>query len=123
MPDKKKKRSTHGKATYYRYKTKQFFLDMGYDCEYAEKYQRHFFKGKVFHRKTDLFGADGIAMNGEHLVFWNSKFGRENISKGIIEFLKYKFPVSPQLKLWIVVWEPRQKPEIVDVREIHQEKT
>ena len=103
------------KGNYYKIKTRRWFEKKGYICEYLEKLQRIVTKqGKILYVKKDLLGADGIAMNGEEVIFWNSKKGRSNVAKGIKEFMKYPYPSC--VKKWIVVWEDRKRePEIIEV--------
>ncbi len=111
------------RGNFYKKKTKQWFLDQGYDCEYVEKYVSRFIPGKgIFHSKKDTFGADGVSMNGQEIIFWNSKatlnLAREKngiISKAEAEFKVYKYPLV--VKRWVVIWEPRVKnPLIVDCK-------
>lgn len=105
------------KGSYYRLKTKKWFIDKGYDCENAEKNQRIFIKGQVIFIKKDIFGADLIAMTTEEIIFANSVLGRKNIASHIKEFNKYKYPDF--VKRWIVVWEERaREPEIIEVEKI-----
>jgi hypothetical protein len=99
------------KGNYYKLKTKKWFLDKGYACEYLEKMQRIFTKKGIIFIKKDVFGADGVAMNKDEIIFWNSKFGRSNISAGIKEFEQFPYPKS--VKRWVVVWGLRERePEI-----------
>ena len=66
----------------------------------------------MLYRKKDLFGSDGIAMNGSEIIFWNSKATvNESVAKsklvhGAHEFDAFKYP--PFVKRWLVVWEPVQ---------------
>ena len=78
------------KGQYYKLKTKKWFLAKGYMCEYLEKLQRIVTKDKkIIWVKRDIFSADGIAMKENELIFWNAKYGKKNVAKGIKEFLKY----------------------------------
>lgn len=107
------------KGDRYKYKTKKWLEQNGYVAFLSETYRRFVDKktGKVVIRKYDIFGADVIAMNGEEIVFAQSKLGRKNIADGIKGFLKYDFPDCVQL--WVVVWEKyAREPEIIDVKEI-----
>jgi hypothetical protein len=99
---------------YYKIKTKKWFLGKGYFCEYLEKNQTIFNKktGKIIFIKRDIAGADGLAMNKDEIIFWNSKSGHANIKQGIEEFQKYPYP--GYVKRWIVKWIPRKaEPEVV----------
>lgn len=102
------------KGDYYKYKTKKWFEKKGYFSDYLEKRQRIYIQGKVMFIKRDIVGSDGLAMNGEHLVFWQCKLNKANIDKGIKEFKKYPFPSN--VERWVIVWTPRaREPEIVIV--------
>jgi hypothetical protein len=102
------------KGNYYKLRTKKWFIAKGYACELLEKLQRIYIKGQVIFIKRDVFGSDGLAMNSEEIIFWNSKFGKLNIAKGIKEFHEHPYPTI--VKRWVVVWEFRaREPEIVEV--------
>jgi len=110
------------KGNYYKRKTKKWFIKQGYWCDYVERLQRivtydKFTKEpKVIFVKQDLAGADLLAMNGEELIFANSKLGRKNIAEGLKEFAKFPYP--PFVKRWLVVWEVRaREPEIIEYEE------
>lgn len=104
------------KGNYYKMKTKVWFKKKGYECEYLEKLQRIVNKGKIIYIKKDIWGADGIAMNNKEIIFWNSKKGKTNISKGIKEFQKYPYP--SHIKRWLIIWEERiREPEIIEISE------
>jgi len=105
------------RGNYYKKKTKEWFLDRGYACDYVERYRKFFRDGQIFHIKEDLFGADGIALNGREIIFWNSKFGKASDTEGVKEMLKFPYPSF--VKRWIVHWELRAKePRITDVGEM-----
>ena len=106
--------STVKKGNYYKKKTKDWFKDDGYVSEYVEKQQRIYTKGKVIFIKKDLWGADGIAMKEDELIFWQAKLNKKGISSAIKEFKKYPFPKF--VKCYIVVWTPRvREPDIIEV--------
>jgi hypothetical protein len=114
------------KGNYYKYRTKKWFLDQGWACELCEKMRRIVIidkatgRERVLFSKKDLFGADGISMNGEEIVFWNSKLNKSNVAAGIKEMLKYPFPKS--VERWIIVWQVRAKnPTIVNVGDAVEE--
>ena len=110
-------------------KTKKWFLEHGYETEYPEKVQ--YFKkspsSPMIFIKRDLFGADGVSMNGKDIIFWNSK----SVSDAVLEpvkieaiaretardFAKHQFPIIPGVILQAVIWAPRKKPVFVDVTE------
>lgn len=105
------------KGSYYKIRTRNWFVQKGYFADFLEKSQRLFHEGQVFFRKQDVAGADGIAMNGEEIIFWQSKLNSANIAVAIKEFHKYPYP--PIVKRWIVVWAPRaREPEIIEVEQI-----
>jgi len=105
---------TKNKGNYYKLRTKKWFLDKGYYCDYLEKYQRIFSKGRVIFIKKDLAGADGFAMNGDSIIFWQCKLNRSHIAEGIKGFKQFPYPNT--VDKWIIVWKPRAKePEIIEV--------
>ena len=102
------------KGNYYKLKTKKWFQDKGYFCDYLEKMQRIYTKGKVIFIKRDVAGADGLAMNGQEMIFWQCKLNKKNIAEAIKEFNKFPYPKC--VERWIIVWKPRVKePEIIVV--------
>jgi hypothetical protein len=104
------------KGNYYKGRTKEWFLERGYACDFVERYRRIFKDGTIIHLKQDLFGADGIAMNGREIIFWNSKFGTASDTEGIKEMLRFPYPSF--VKRWIVHWQLRaREPKIIDVGE------
>jgi hypothetical protein len=106
-------------GNYYKTKTKKWFKEKGYLCEYLERLQRitrENNKGikQTIYIKRDIWGADGMAMNEEEIIFWNSKKGKAHLSSGKKEFTKYPYP--PYIKRWLIVWEPRVKePKIIEI--------
>jgi len=107
-------------GTQFRYKTKKWFQELGYSVEYLEKYQNMFIKGRMIYIKQDLFGSDGIAMNGQQLIFWQCKSSEKNdfkIKEAIRKFKEYPFP--PFVDLWIIKWIKYNRkgvnPEVVRV--------
>ena len=110
------------RGNYYKKKTKDWLVKEGYVCEYMEKLQRIYSKGRLIYVKRDLFASDILAMNGEDIIFVQVKSGKEgtgiNLKKAYQEFEKYPFP--KYVKRWIVIWRERQRePEII---EVNQEK-
>lgn len=111
--------STTSKGNYYKDKTKKWYEKLGYMVQITEfMCGRQIPGGKIIYQKRDIFGSDGIAMNGKEIIFWNSTHsttGRRAIelSEKKAEFLKYPFP--PHVKLQIVFWEPRKKPQIYEL--------
>ena len=84
--------------------------------EYVERVYRIIAKDKTGKKKEifikkDLWGADGIAMNENEIIFWNAKTGKKHLSEGVKEFEKYSFPIF--VKKWIISWIPGQKEPIV----------
>src|SRR5574343_534339 len=109
--------STTSRGNYYKRKTKEYYEKLGYTVQLTEFLtSRPIGGGRVIYVKKDVFGADGIAMNGKEIVFWNSKhFTGANTLRnekygGKKEFKKYPFP--PCVKLQLVVWQPKKKPVI-----------
>lgn len=111
--------STTSRGNYYKRKTKEYYEKLGYTVQITEFLTtRPIGGGKVIYVKKDVFGSDGIAMNGEEIIFWNSKhFTGENTLanerwSGKKDFSKYPFPLS--VKRQLVIWQPKKKPVIVD---------
>lgn len=89
-------------------KTRDWYRVQGYTCEYTEILQTIFAgPGKLFYKKYDLFAADGIAMNGKEIIFWNSKSRIKDMVSDLKKFEQFPFPKFVTLE--ITVWEPRAK--------------
>lgn len=113
--------STTSKGNYYKRRTKEYLEKLGYTVQLTEfTTTRHIGGGKVIYVKKDVFGSDGIAMNGQDIIFWNAKATTPEREQGInkhkssgkLEFAKYPFPTSVKRHLYI--WEPRKQPIIID---------
>ncbi|MCX7641220.1 MAG: hypothetical protein N2Z20_01120 [Elusimicrobiales bacterium] len=109
------------KGNYYKKKTKEFLEKQGFVCEYLEKLQRIYDKGKIIFVKRDIFASDILAVNKEKIIFVQVKSGSKNTGinykKAIDEFLKYPFPEF--VDRWIIIWKERQKePQIIDIKEV-----
>lgn len=106
------------KGTYYKYKTKKWFDDDGYHTEYTEVVVRNYdpLTKSLKYRKKDILECDGISMNGEEIIFWNSVLGKNGISKHYKRFKSIPFPKAECIKVWIIVWEKGvREPNIVEV--------
>ena len=101
------------RGNYYRRKTKKWFEDKGYFADYLEKNQRIFTNGQIIFIKKDVAGADGMAMNGKEMIFWQSKLGNKNVAKAIKEFKSYPYP--PSVGRWIIVWTPRGREPYIEI--------
>lgn len=107
--------STTSRGNYYKTKTKQYFLEkQGYTVQITEfMCGRVIGGGKIIHCKKDVFGSDGIAMNGtDIIIFWNSKHTLTGDiavekSRGKKEFEKYPFLLT--VKKQLVIWQPVEK--------------
>lgn len=109
--------SSSSRGSYYKRKTKEWYEKQGYTVQLTEFMCATVIKGRCFYRKIDIFGSDGIAMNGKEIIFWNSKStiaGRisQEKSGGKKDFAQYPFPAH--VKRQLVIWEPRKKPQIID---------
>jgi hypothetical protein len=109
--------STTSKGNYYKRKSKEYYEKLGYTVQLTEFMCAMVVKGKCFYRKIDIFGSDGIAMNGKEIIFWNSK----HTVQGDIRFEKHgakkefeKYPFPPSVKKQAIIWQPRQKPVIIN---------
>jgi hypothetical protein len=112
--------STTSRGNMYKKKTMEYFQSLGYVTQLTEfMTARHIGPNRVIYIKKDVFGADGISMNGKEIIFWNSKHGTtasglaDSKASGKKDFNKFPFP--PTVKRQIVFWEPRKKPIIIDV--------
>jgi hypothetical protein len=112
--------STTSRGNYYKTKSKKYYEDLGYTVQITEfMCGRVIAPGKVIYCKKDVFGSDGIAMNGNEIIFWNAKHTTTNDiswvkSTGKKEFQKYPFPDNVIKHL--IIWQPRKKqPEIIIV--------
>ena len=102
------------KGNYYKYRTKKYFINEGYSTEYVERNQRIFIKGQIIFKKQDVFGADGVSMKKDQIVFWQCKLNKKNIAPAVKEFKKFPFPKF--VDRWIIVWIPRaREPQIIKV--------
>lgn len=114
--------STTSRGTYYKRKTRDWFVERGYAVQLTEFMTARPIKGRMIYSKRDVFSADGIAMNGKEIVFWNAKHVtnpdtstfRSVKSHGASEFKRHPFP--PCVKLQLFMWRPRIKePVIVEI--------
>jgi hypothetical protein len=113
--------STTSKGNYYKAKTKKWFESLGYETQLVEFMTARPIAGRTLYIKKDVFDSDGISMNGNEIIFWNSKHyttTKNNHDTQIREakkkYLSHKFP--PTVKLQIIMWKPRIKqPEIIEV--------
>jgi len=113
--------STNSRGNYYKKKSKEYYESLGYTVQLTEFVtSRPIGGGKIIYVKKDVFGSDGIAMNGRDIIFWNSKStvaGKDQISwhktTGKKEFDKYPFPKS--VKKQLIIWQPREKPIIIEL--------
>jgi hypothetical protein len=113
--------STTSTGNYYKNRTKKYLESKGYTVQLTEFLTTRIIgPGKFIYVKKDVFGSDGIAMNGEEIIFWNSKATTKERGhtfdvhkyQGKTEFSKYPFPVFVKRKLYI--WVPRKEPIIID---------
>jgi hypothetical protein len=69
-----------------------------------------------------LFGADGLSMNNEHMIFWNAKYTEKTDNNNAIirevynDFFKHKFPSKDtNVIIAAAIWRKKQKPILVNV--------
>lgn len=111
--------SNSSRGNYYKRKTKEYYEKLGFTVQLTEFMCATVIKGRCFYRKIDIFGSDGIAMNGKEIIFWNSKSTISNRmaqekSGGKKDFNQFPFPAC--VKRQLVIWEPRKQPIIIDVK-------
>lgn len=113
--------STVSRGNYYKLRTKAYLESKGYSVQLTEFVSaRPIGGGRMIWSKKDVFGSDGIAMNGKDIIFWNAKATTDKVIGGIashkysglVEYKKYPFPKFVKLHLYI--WRPRQEPIIID---------
>jgi len=111
--------SSVSRGNYYKKKSKEHYEKLGYTVQITEfMCGRQIAPGKIIYQKRDVFGSDGIAMNGKEIIFWNSKstdVGQISWLEctGRKEFEKYPFPDC--VKRQLIIWEPKKKPKIIEV--------
>ena len=112
--------STTSRGNAYKKKSQEYYQSLGYFVQLTEFTTTRFIgPGKVIYVKKDVLGADGVSLNGEEIIFWNSKHstvpGMQNkyLAECRKEFEKYPFPKS--VKLQMVYWEPRKNAVIIDI--------
>ncbi len=110
--------SNVSRGNYYKRRTKDYLEKLGYTVQLTEFLTtRPIGGGKVIYVKKDVFGSDGIAMNGNEIIFWNAKStitgDRANVKwSGKKDFSQFPFPTCVKRHLYI--WEPRKPPIIVE---------
>lgn len=98
----------------YKLKTKKYFISKGYATEYVERIT-WVGPGHNIPIRRDMFGADGLSIKPDSIVFWNSVLGRKNIADHVRIF--QSFPYPPTVELYVVVWEKgKREPELVNAR-------
>jgi len=113
--------STVSRGNYYKRKSKEYYEKLGYVVQLTEFTCALVVKGRCFYRKIDIFGSDGISMNGKEIIFWNSKATTPEVKDGVskmksqakIEFEKYPFPKN--IIKQAIIWQPRKKPLIYNL--------
>lgn len=111
MGTKGKGNRNNARGNYYRKKSKDWFIARGFQSEYLEVY-RSIFRPPPLPRlmiKQDLFGSDGLAINSQKIIFWQSKANHDNskIKEAFNKFDLYDIP--PFVEQWLLVWIPRKK--------------
>lgn len=113
--------STTSRGNYYKKSTQKWFEARGYTVQLTEFVSsRPIGGGRMIWTKKDVFSSDGIAMNGEEIIFWNAKHCSTNdknnidtqVRQGRKEFAQHPFP--PTVKRQLFMWEPRKQPVIID---------
>lgn len=94
-----------------RTKTKKWLEAQGYIVDVSEVNKICFFNNRTMAVHRDLFGSDLIAMDGKDIIFIQCKSNSDKFQGAKREFESYPFP--PQVKKWVVWWEPRAKQPII----------
>lgn len=106
-------RAKVNKGNYYRKRTKDWLESEGYTVEIAEVAQRVYRRNKdtgeldVLYLKRDLWGADLVARNADHLIFIQVKSNPGDITRGIRQLSRGPWP--PFVGRWVVYWPPRRR--------------
>jgi len=108
------------RGNYYKKKTQEYLQKLGYTVQLTEFVSsRPIGGGRMIWTKKDVFGSDGIAMNGKEIIFWNAKSTIQN-NKGVTDMKKKggdefkRFPFPDCVKRQLYIWEPRKQPVIID---------
>jgi hypothetical protein len=114
--------SSTSRGNYYKTKSKDYFEKLGYTTQITEFMCGRAIPGRIIYVKKDVFGSDGISMNGSEIIFWNSKHcttdDKNNVNTQIRKAKKEfgSFPFPPNVKRQILMWFPRKKqPQIIDL--------
>ena len=106
------------KGSYRKLKTRDWLKDKGYHVELMEHQQRITVEDKkpglykVVWIRKDILGADLIAVNDTETILAGSVLGSKNVARNLKKFKEYP---SGGLQRWLVIWEARKEPEIVEV--------
>lgn len=119
--DERRAKGSHGgadrikKGRYYERKTREWLKRIGFSwVEVVGVYVPRVIKGRLIMIRKDLFGCDCVAVNGERMVWAQSKLGKENVSKALIKFREMKWPAG--IERWIVCWaRGEREPEVTRV--------
>ena len=108
------------KGNYYKKRSKDWLIGLGYQVEYIERLQRIFTKDKrTFYRKEDIFASDGLAIGNGEIIFWNSILTRHNLADHIRGYMAIPFPSCKHIKVWIIIWEKGARfPDICDLADV-----
>jgi hypothetical protein len=116
----KKKSSSVSRGNYYKKLSKKYYEEKGFTVELTEFMAARFIApGKVIYQKKDILKSDGCAYNETEFILWNSKSAikPEYVSREKSQGSKeYRELIVPKfIKKQLIIWQPRQKPIIVDV--------
>ena len=119
------KKTKIAKGNYYRLRTKKWLESLGFLVENLERSQRiqtvdkQTGKEHVLFIKRDIWGADLIARDRDHILFVQVKTNKAHISQGMKELNRGPWPTF--VARWVVYWPPRrlmkQGPDITEVGE------
>lgn len=125
------RKQTLSKARYHVAKTREWLEGEGYTV-YPMEHSRTVWRpgkdggpGAPVFVKQDTRGADLLAVNDEHEVWVQVKANPADVSKGVKEFHKHRWPAvcgvvaDWPIRRWVVNWAPRRRtkdgPEITEV--------
>lgn len=105
----KKRINTFEKGQRSKYKTKKYFEDRGYWCEYSEFFLT---RGRI-KIKRDLFFSDIIAVRKDRVIFIQVKSNSSHVGTAVKDFQKLELP-NNCCKI-VVLWKNRVKDPIIRI--------
>ncbi|MCM8767940.1 MAG: hypothetical protein NC921_04060 [Candidatus Omnitrophica bacterium] len=100
------------KGNRYKYKTKKYFENLGYNVEFLETYIVYKRGDSLVYKHKDILYSDLIVYNENEVMLVQVKVNKKNIAEARKNYDKLKLPSC--IKKLIVVWIPGlDKPHIL----------